>query len=390
VKSFGLGAALIAGGGIGGLSLAAALARLGRNAILLERGSFQDETGAGIQLGANAVKRLRTLGAFEAIEPLAVRPEALWIFDAIMGRRLSAPKLGRSFEARHGAPYLCLRRADLHGALYALCQCFASLELMPHAAIAEISDDGSMVAAKTLAGQEFASSFLVGADGLWSGVRAFVAPRSRLAFAHQTASRALIPTEGLPAPFDASVVTLWLGPHAHLVTYPVHGGKALNLVLARQGGSAASGWGESAGAGAIPAATAAWADAPRALLERVQSWRSWSLYRLAGMTRWYSGNVVLLGDAAHPILPFLAQGAALAIEDATTLAEALARCGGHGAAFEHYLRRRLGRVERVASQSSRLGRLYHLRGALRWGRNLVLAQQSPDRAMRRFDWLYDG
>jgi len=254
---------------------------------------------------------------------------------------------------------------------------------------AELSSSISAANVKGASGQSFSGPYLCAADGLWSMARRFVAPEARPLFSGATASRSLLPTRNLEAPFDAPVVTLWLGTRAHLVTYPVKAGKALNVVLVTEGGSPHQGWDHVSDRTALLAQTADWARPAHDLIRRIDDWRSWSLFRLPPLPHWSKGNIVLLGDAAHPVLPFLAQGAGLAIEDAVTLADTLSTCGkDHRFAFAEYERLRRSRALRVQQESIRLGRIYHLSQPWSSMRNLVLANRAPERAISAFDWLY--
>jgi salicylate hydroxylase len=210
-----------------------------------------------------------------------------------------------------------------------------------------------------------------------------------LRFTGATAFRTLLPRHDLPSPFDTPIVGLWLGPRSHLVHYPVRAGEMLNVVAVTQVGAAREGWNLTASDRTLLANFAHWAKDARSLLERASTWRSWSLYGLVHLDRWSIGPVALLGDAAHPVLPYLAQGAALAIEDAATLAACIAsEPGDPERAFERYEQVRRPRVERVARLSRRFGRLYHLRGPLRRARNFILERRSEERAWHRLDWLY--
>ena len=379
---------LIVGGGIGGLATAIALGRSGHAATLLERSTFEDEIGAGIQLGPNATRALRELGVIEAIEALSFKPEAIWIFDALSGRRLATVPLGNELEDRYGAPYLTLRRADLHACLLQACQGLGSVELRQGFNVVAIRQEDGKVAATGANGEEAKGSILVGADGLWSTVRSLVAPEAKPRFAGATAWRTLLPRAHLPAPFDAPVVGLWLAPNAHLVHYPVRGGKDLNLVAVVEGGEAKQGWSETGDISAFRANFARWAKDSKSLLESVQSWRGWSLYRLSPLHRWSFGNIALIGDAAHPTLPYMAQGAALAIEDAVTLADCLNAPVNAAHAFGRFETLRKARSTRVQRLSQRRGRDYHLGGVARLIRNAVLSQRNSDALLRSLDWLY--
>ena len=380
---------LIAGGGIGGLSTAIALSRRGFRVTLLERSAFAEESGAGIQLGPNATRALRQLGTLDAIEAQAFRPEAIWLFDAISGKRLASMPLGEHVEERYGAPYLTLHRADLHAGLLQLCQSHASIELKSDFEVTGVEERDAGITACAADGRSAEGSMLIGADGLWSSLRARAAPGAMPRFAGQTAWRALLPRAQAPSPYDAPVVGLWLGPGAHLVHYPVRGGKDLNLVAVVEGGEPAHGWNQQGDRAALLANFARWAEPPQSLLNMAESWRVWSLHRLRPMPRWSAGRIALLGDAAHPVLPFLAQGAALAIEDAVAFAASLDACGGDPAlAFPRYealRRKRAGQVQRTAE---RYGRLYHLRGPGRLLRNLLLERRRGETLLNGFDWLY--
>lgn len=380
---------LIAGGGIGGLSAAIALAQRGIDTAVLERSTFTEESGAGIQLGPNATRVLRTLGVLEAIEPAAFRPEAICLFDGVSGRRLTTVPLKPYAETRYGAPYLTLHRADLHAGLLAVAKTLAPVELQPGFDLAQIEPGPKTVAARRIGGPGAEGSALIGADGLWSAVRKFVAPGARLRFSGATAFRGLPPLSGLPSPFADPVVGLWLGPKAHLVHYPVRGGEALNVVAVTEGGQEVQGWNQSGDAASLLSGFTHWCKESKSLLERVEAWRRWSLYRLAPLPYWSSGAVTLLGDAAHPVLPFLAQGAGLAIEDAITLAATLAaEPDDPAAAFHRYELLRRPRATRLQQQSKRFGWLYHLRGPARLARNFALRRRSEETALAKFDWLY--
>jgi salicylate hydroxylase len=298
-------------------------------------------------------------------------------------------QLGKSAEQRYGAPYLTLHRADLHAALREAAQSLASVALSPGFDVASVEVQTNSVVARAHNGSEAEGSSLIGADGLWSTIRSLIAPQARLAFTGGTAWRTILPRKDLPPPFDAPIVGLWLGPRSHLVHYPVRGGDELNVVAVTEGGTERQGWNEPASHETLRAGFTRWCNESKSLLDRASSWRSWSLYRLRGVSRFGQGPVALIGDAAHPVLPYLAQGAALAIEDAVTLASCLKSVRADPvAAFAHYETLRHPRVTRVQRLSERFGRLYHLRGPLRLARNAVLARRREERALQGFDWLY--
>nr|WP_280136659.1 FAD-dependent monooxygenase [Methyloceanibacter superfactus] len=316
-----------------------------------------------MQLGPNATRLLRSLGVFDAIEPTAFRPEAICLFDGITGRRLATVPLKPQAETRYGAPYISLHRADLHAGLLSVAKTLQAVELRPGFDLAQIEPGEKTIAARRIGGPGAEGSALIGADGLWSVVRKTVAPGATLSFSGATAYRGMLPMGDLPSPFADPVVGLWLGPKAHLVHYPVRGGEALNIVAVTEGGQEVQGWNQSGDAASLLSGFTRWCKESKSLLERVQAWRRWSLYRLPPLPYWSGGAITLLGDAAHPVLPFLAQGAGLAIEDAVTLAETLAAEPNEpAAAFHRYEVLRRPRATRLQQQSKRFGWLYHLRG----------------------------
>jgi len=381
--------ALIAGGGIGGLAAAIALGRRDIACEVLERSDFAEQAGAGIQLGPNATRALEVLGALDAIKPSSFTPEAIIVRDGVSGRELTRLTLGSAAAERYGAPYLTLRRADLHAALRARSAELTCVTLRSGFELSAIDAQGGDVVARAADDSEARGACLIGADGMWSSVRRIVSPTARLRFAGATAWRTKLPRKDLAPPFAEPVVGLWLGPRAHLVHYPVCGGAELNIVAVTAGGAAVHGWAQSRSAATLLESFARWTKDAKSLLERAQGWRGWSLYRLTRLERWSAGAVTLLGDAAHPVLPYLAQGAALAIEDAVSLAACVAEDPGDlVAAFQRYERLRRPRAARVQRAARRFGWAYHLDAPLSQARNLLLARRNEASALLRFDWLY--
>jgi len=383
------GRKLVIGGGIGGLTTAIALAERGMSAMVLERSTFGDESGAGIQLGPNATRILRQLGVLDAVERAGFKPEAIALFDAPSARRLASMPLGQVIEERYGAPYLTLHRADLHASLLAVCRGKSAVELRDGFDVGEVQTLADVVVAKALDGEETEGTSLIAADGLWSRLRQRIAPSAELRFAGATAWRALVPRHRLGEPFTAPIVGLWLGPNSHLVHYPVCGGDAVNVVAVVESGGAAQGWNREADPRDLYAAFKTWAAPARTLIDLVETWRCWSLHQLAPLPRWHEGRIALLGDAAHPVLPYLAQGAALAMEDAATLAASLeAARGDELLAFPHYEALRRARVRRIQRQAAWYGLLYHLESPFSLARNFVLGRRRPEALLASFDWLY--
>ena len=384
---------MIAGGGIGGLTAAIALDRGAIDAQALERSTFTEESGAGIQLGPNATRILRDLGVLDALEPHTFRPEAVWLFDGQNGKRLATVPLGDTAEQRYGAPYVTAHRADLHEALRTVASDAPHVTLTPGVTVTGVSDENG-VSVSSADGEMRAGSALVGADGIWSTVRNSVAPGASPAFTGATAFRSLVPRDALPEPFSSPIVGLWLGRRTHLVHYPVRGGSAVNIVAVTEAGEKEEGWNNAVEQQTVLDNFARWGRTPLGLIEAAPSWRAWSLFALPPLAHWSRGRAVLLGDAAHPVLPYLAQGAGLAIEDAAKLAQLMGATRTQPSeTFATYEAIRRARATRVQRASKRLGRAYHMGsgifgGAFRTTRNAILGLRGETATLRGFDWLY--
>lgn len=380
---------LIAGGGIGGLTAALALSRDGLTSRVFERCAESDQTGSGIQLGPNATRILIGLGLGDALTRVSCRPDAVRFFDGMRGGELAHMKLGETIERRHGAPYLVLLRQDLRAALRSALDTAPGVSFEAPVEIESFRDGEDGVAARSAGGDTYNGTALIGADGLWSRVRSTIHGGEEPHFAGHAAWRALLPLAGLPAPFSDNATGVWLGLSAHVVHYPVKSGEELNVVAVVPDRRSRSGWDNEGAPGELELHFNGWCDPVRELLARATQWRVWSLYRMRTPRHWSKGRVTLLGDAAHPVLPYLAQGAALAIEDADALASALkAQDSDVASALERYSEARTRRALRVQRHAARLGVLYHLRGPARLIRNRMLARQKPENLLRSLDWLY--
>jgi salicylate hydroxylase len=379
---------IIAGGGIGGLALALALARMGRRSTVVEARERFSAAGAGIQLGPNGVKALRHLGVAEKLRAAVGTPEALEVCGT--GRRgvLASLPLGTWIDARHGAPYWTAHRGDVHAALAAAAASDPHVELRAGFELASIEQSPREVSVRSSRGETITGCAVVGADGLWSTVRKYICPASQLEFAGATATRAVLPANAADG-LNQRVVGLWLGPRVNVVHYPVrHGSEVAVVIIARED------WREAGWDGAAdPAATLSRLDRfDRRLgdtLARVGEWRRWALYRLPPLPRWSDRRLTLIGDAAHPMLPHLAQGGVLALEDAIVLANSLREhpndVAGAFGAFEALRRRRAARVQ---GMSRRNGAVYHLPPPLSWPRDAILRLAPGAWLMAGYDWLY--
>jgi salicylate hydroxylase len=389
---------LIAGGGIAGLALALALARRGLRSTVLERQKAPTAAGAGIQLGPNGVRALQGLGVADALKAWVGEPEAIEVRAGSSGRRLARLPLGSWIEKRHGAPYWVAHRGDLHAVLAAATAAEPLIERRTGFEVASVAQTTEQVTVADPAGRSIAGPILAGADGLWSAVRLGLAPGRAPRFAGATATRTVIPAEQAGA-LAGSAVGVWLSRQTHVVHYPVRRGAEIAVVIIareaepRQG----RGWDADADASRLPRRLAGFHPGLVQVLMPASgctwTWREWALHTLPALPAWAQGRVVLLGDAAHPMLPYLAQGGALALEDAIMLADCLRQPvpepgPAPAAALARFEALRAARARRVQAASLRQGRIYHLAPPLSWARDAVLALAPGSWLMAGYDWLY--
>jgi len=383
--------ALVAGAGIGGLAAAIALAERGIDVLVCERRSEFPEEGAGIQIGPNGSRILRDLGVAKFLETKVAHPNALSVRDGATGRELTRLPLGHWIAERHGAPYWTAHRRDLHIALRARAEAEPRITVTRGTEIVSFENRDDSIRASTANGETFDTALLVAADGLWSGLREQICGSRKTALipVGKIAFRSVVPAGHLPPELVSNAVHIWLAPGAHVVHYPVNGGQDIALVVIADDVTLVDGWNSPIVADVVKAKVGAFAKPLRALVDKADTWRNWSLYRMPQLAHWRSGRAALLGDAAHPVLPFLAQGAVMALEDAITLANAIAaRDGDIEPALSEYERARLTRVAKVAEASERNGRIYHMKGASALARNATMRMAPPSRVMSGFDWLY--
>ena len=382
--------ALIAGAGIGGLAAAIALAKRGIDVRVCERRDEFPEEGAGIQIGPNGVRILRDLGVASYLEANVATPDALSVRDGASAQELTRMPLGRWIAERHGAPYWTAHRRDLHVALRTRAEAEPRITLMRGTHIVSLASGTSGIRATTASGEAFDASFLVAADGLWSALRDQISgSKAGLNPVGKTAFRSVVAAQNLPPELLPNAVHIWLAPGAHVVHYPVNGGRDIALVVIADDDARSEGWDSPTVADVVKSKVAAFAPTLRTLVDRAADWRKWSLYRLAHLPRWTAGRAALLGDAAHPVLPFLAQGAVLALEDAITLADAVAdRKGDIEYALAGYEKARRARAAQVAAASERNGRIYHMSGLNAFARDTTMKVLPPAYVMSGFDWLY--
>ena len=388
--------ALVAGAGIGGLTAALALARAGFEVEVFEREPKLAEFGAGLQLGPNATRVLQRLGVLEAVRGLAVAPRAIRVLRGLDGGEIARLPIGDA-ERRWGAPYLVIHRADLHRALAEAATRLpnVALRLGTEVAAVDADDDGVTVGLERgPVATSRVGDVLIGADGLRSLTRERIGlgGADAAAFSGRVAFRAMVDAQRIAPRWSAGEVTLRLGARAHLVHYPVRGGSLVNLVAAIESGwrgvDGDPPWDALADRPALDRAFADWSRDARALIAAAVEWRAWPLYVRPPIACFSLGRVALIGDAAHPMTPFLAQGAAQAIEDAGALARRLDDADDVAVALAAYSADRVARASRIQRDALAQGRIYHLSGPLAFARDVAMGVLGPRRLLDRYDWLY--
>ncbi|TIS53357.1 FAD-dependent monooxygenase [Mesorhizobium sp.] len=394
---------VIAGAGIAGLTAALAFAERNYPVKLFEQAPHLEAAGAGLQLSPNATRILGRLGVLDKLLPAAVRPQAVVLRDAAKLRELTRVPLGQAAERRWGAPYLVAHRADLQAALMARIAEMPNVELETGARVSNIAAGprGITAMAEIAAKSVIAEGFLaIGADGVWSatrklGVSARGGASAKSRFSGELAWRTTIHADSAAGKAFAMVgaadcVTTFLHPGFHLVAYPVRAGKAFNLVAFTEGESIAEDWSGHADAKILAEAMLGTAPALARLAEDAGPWTAWPIHTVDQRQPWTTPDgIALIGDAAHAMTPFAAQGAAMAIEDAATLAGFIAASPvdpkGALAAWEQARRPRVARVARRGA----LNRLaWHASGPVAIARNLLLKTRSPEELAADLDWLY--
>jgi salicylate hydroxylase len=386
---------LIAGAGIGGLTAALTLSRVGYRVVVAEQAATLSDVGAGIQLSPNATRILQSLGVAERLAATAVVPEGLSIRSARSGAEIAYMPIGRGIEFRYGAPYWMLHRGDLQAALADAVSEQPDVVLKLGTRMEDFAIHAKGITAQLRDSRGVTDERIpavIGADGLWSTARVQLGDKSKPTFRNRTAWRALLPASAVPDEFRQPVTRLWLGRDAHLVHYPVRGGTLVNVVAIVRDRWNAPGW-------SAPGARdellrhfprERWAKPARDLLETPDSWLKWALFDRSESGFGGHGPVTLIGDAAHPMLPFLAQGAAMAIEDAAILARCLASPALEAEpALRRYEAIRQARVRRVQQEARANSRTYHMSGPAALARNLAMRIMGGERLRARYDWIYD-
>ena len=389
----------VAGAGIGGLTAALALAAQGFRVVILEKTERLEEAGAGLQLSPNASRVLIALGLEPRLAARAVIPEAISLMSAQSGGEVIRMPLGEAATFRAGAPYWVMHRADLQAALQAEVNDNPDIELRLGCQFEDAVAHAkglTVVQRSGMTRQQEVAMGLIGADGIWSTLRHHLFPQVQPQFSGLIAWRGTLDATQLPREHTSRRVQVWMGPQAHLVAYPISGAQRINVVAVVPGTWNRPGWSAPGETHEIKNAFAStrWPSNARMMIGAVDGWRKWALFTVPDGGEWTKGAIALLGDAAHAMLPFAAQGAGMAIEDAAVLAKCLGEAAGEtGAgipqALKRYAKLRRARVARVQRAAARNGRIYHLTGPMAFARDLSIKAMGATRMLARQDWIFD-
>lgn len=381
---------VIAGGGIGGLSAALALARAGIRALVLERAPKFGEIGAGIQLAPNAFHCFDRLGVGNEARSIAIFIDKLQLMDALSGQEIAHIDLGETFREFFGNPYAVIHRGDLHGILLHSCEDNLMISLRTDSEVVGYEQNEAGVTVRLASGDVIAGKALIGADGLWSSVRRQLVGDGAPRVSGHTTYRSVIPVERMPEDLRWNSATLWAGPKCHIVHYPLQDWQAFNLVVTYHNDATEPVAGEPVTVDEVLLGFRHVSARAREIIHRGEGWRRWVLCDRDPTDKWVDGRVTLLGDAAHPMLQYFAQGAAMAMEDAVVLGQCVeASRGDFQRAFVDYRSRRLARTARVQLQSRAIGEhIYHPSGVHALVRNEIMGKKSQEEWCGVLEWLY--
>lgn len=382
---------LVAGGGIGGLAAAYVLGRHGHKVTVLEQSAAFGEIGAGIQLGPNIFRMFDHLGLTEAVSAVAYFPPGLGMNDVRTGEKVVRVALGDAARAAYGFPYGVIYRADLHEVLLQACRAQPQVELRTASKVEGFEQDGRGVRVTLATGEALPGDALIGADGLWSRIRQAVVGDGKPRVSGHIAYRAVLRREEVPAHLWSDDVLLWGGEKTHLVHYPLRRGELFNLVAVFHSDKYEEGWNTFGDTAELHERFAHAVPQVRELLQKIDTWRMWVLCDREPVKNWSAGRVTLLGDAAHPMLQYLAQGAGQAIEDAVVLGEALRSTQGDvQEAFQRYQQARYLRTGRVQLTARFYGDIYHASGVTRELRNALFQSGQESAGFAGLKWMYEG
>ncbi|MCG6876155.1 MAG: 3-hydroxybenzoate 6-monooxygenase [Betaproteobacteria bacterium] len=380
---------VIAGGGIGGLACALGLAQRGFRVTVLEQAHEFGELGAGIQLGPNAFHVFDALGIGKLVKKDAVLIERLLMMDGVSGEKVIDIPIDARFRSRFGNPYAVTHRADIHGALLEGCRSIGLVDLRTDSRVTGFHSEADGVAVELGGGVRIVAAALVGADGLRSAVREQIVGDGEPPASGHMCYRAVLSLDDMPKDMRWPAATLWAGPNTHIVHYPLRGWKLFNLVATVVRDATMSGHNEEAPPEEVLPLFAKNCAKPMSIMRVPKVFRRWMLRYRPPVANWTQGNVTLLGDAAHPMLQYMAQGACMAMEDAVCLAVTADEADGDfAAAFGRYQALRLVRTARVQLSAVMMGHMFHADGIARLVRNEIYSDHTPQSYNEALDWIY--
>jgi 3-hydroxybenzoate 6-monooxygenase len=379
---------LVAGGGIGGLAAALALVRRGFSVRVLEQSAQLGEIGAGVQFGPNAFAALDALGIGEIARARAVYTDEMVMFDALDESLVGRIPTGAAFRARFGNPYAVIHRADVHRSLLEGAEATGRIEIATSTVVQRVEQTAGLVTVIDAKGGRHTGIALIGADGVKSAVRQqYVGDAARVS--GHVVYRAVVEKNDFPEDLRWNAASIWVGPNCHLVHYPLRGGEQYNVVVTFHSREAEE-WSVREGSAAeVRGYFEGVCPRARRLIDLPKNWKRWATADRDPIGTWTFGRVTLLGDAAHPTLQYLAQGACMAMEDAVTLGEALRVCDNDlTRAFALYQTSRVPRTARIVLSAREMGRIFHAKGVERLVRNQLWQGRSPERFYDAMEWLY--
>ncbi len=379
---------IIVGGGIGGLAAALSLTRQGVEVLLLEQAEQIGEIGAGIQLGPNAFAALDALGVGEAARNRAVFTDDIIMMDAVDAKEVTRIETGEQYRQRFGNPYAVIHRADIHLSILEAVEGNPNIKFKTSTHVEDVKVTAQGVEVTDSKGEVYKADAVIGCDGVKSVIRAKTIGMKHRVTGH-VVYRAVVDRENMPEELRINAPVLWAGPHCHLVHYPLRAGKQYNLVVTFHSRQEEE-WGVREGSKEeVMSYFQGIHPTPRQMLDRPTSWRRWATADADPVESWGDGPTTVLGDAAHPMTQYMAQGACMALEDAVTLGEAYAKTGGDfTAAFRLYESVRIPRTGRVVLSAREMGRLYHAKGVERQIRNMLWKGKTQDHFYNQLEWLY--
>ena len=381
---------LIAGGGIGGCAVALALAQKGYHSIVMEKSEEFVEIGAGIQLGPNVHKMFERLGIHKAIEDIAFYPANIFMKDGITGELITQIDTGEKFREKFNAPYGVIHRGDLLDILVNACNDSEFIKMLTSTEVYKFEETSAQVTASIKDGRNLKGSSLIAADGIWSKIRSEIINDGPPIVSGHIAYRAVLPIEEVPEFVNNDDVVLWAGPKFHLVHYKLRRGELFNIVAVFHSDKYEEGWDAFGDPKELHSRFKNARDEVKNLLNKINSWKMWVLCDREPVKNWSKGKVTLLGDAAHPMLQYLAAGAGMAIEDAVVLADKVNKSKGNfEQSFKDYQQSRYLRTGQVQATARIYGQIYHASDVVAELRTKMLKGKSP----QNYDgiaWLYDG